>query len=92
MAKRVPPLTTKQIEATRPINGKHIELVDGHVPGLRVRVGPMGRHWSLAIRDTNGAMRRFPVGENLKLAAARIKAMQLRQDIKGGADQSANEN
>jgi integrase len=86
MAKRVPPLTPNEIDAARPINGKHVELVDGHVPGLRVRVGPMGRHWSLAMRDTNGAMRRFPVGENLGLAAARAKALQLRQDIKGGAD------
>jgi integrase len=86
MAKRVPPLTPKQIDAARPINGKHIELVDGHVPGLRVRIGPMGRHWSLAIRDPEGVMRRFPVGENLGLAAARTKALKLRQDIKNGAD------
>jgi integrase len=86
MAKRVPPLTPKQIDAARPVNGKHIELIDGQVPGLRLRIGSMGKHWSLAIRDSNGVMRRFPVGENLGLAEARTKALKLRQEIKGGAD------
>jgi len=86
MPKRVPPLSVKALTAVRP--GKSpIELVDGFVPGLRVRVLPSGtRAWSLNIRDSKGVRRRFDVGSGLGLAAARRKAEDLRRDIRGGAN------
>jgi hypothetical protein len=52
MPKRVPPLSVRTLGSVRP-GDKPIELVDGYVPGLRVRVLPSGtRAWSLNIRDS----------------------------------------
>ncbi|HML07276.1 MAG TPA: integrase family protein [Xanthobacteraceae bacterium] len=86
MPKRVPALSVKKLAAVRP--GKRpIELVDGYVPGLRVRVLPSGkRAWSLNIHDSKGVRRRFEVGSGFGLAEARRKAEDLRRDIRGGAD------
>ena len=76
----------KKLAAVRP-GEKPIELVDGYVPGLRVRVLPSGtRSWSLNIRDSKGVRRRFEVGSGLSLAEARRKAEDLRRNIRGGAD------
>jgi len=62
-------------------------LVDGYVPGLRVRILPTGtRTWSLNIRDSKGVRRRFDVGASLGLSEARRKAEDLRRAIRGGAD------
>jgi hypothetical protein len=76
----------KKLASVRP-GKKPIELVDGYVPGLRIRILPSGtRTWSLNIRDSNGIRRRFEVGSGLSLAQARRKAEDLRRNIRGGAD------
>jgi len=86
MPRRVPPLSVKTLASVRPGN-KPIELVDGYVPGLRVRVLPSGtRAWSLNIRDSKGIRRRFDVGSGLSLSAARRTAEDLRRAIRAGAD------
>jgi integrase len=72
MPKRVPPLSAKTLANIR--IGKHaIELADGYVPGLRVRVLPSGtRSWSLNIRNNQGVRRRFDLGAGLSLGEARL--------------------
>jgi integrase len=68
-----------------------VELVDGAVPGLRVRMTPNGvMSWSLNVRDAKGERRRFDVGRDLGLAAAREKALDLRRQIHDGADPTAS--
>jgi hypothetical protein len=87
MPRRVPPLSVKTLASVRPCEKKTIELVDGYVPGLRIRVLPSGtRTWSLNIRDSKGVRRRFDVGAGLGLAEARRKAEELRRTVRGGAD------
>jgi integrase len=89
MPKRVPPLSAKALAAVKP-SSTTIELVDGYVPGLRVRVLPNGTHsWSLNIRDGKGVRRRFEVGSGLGLSAARGKAEDLRRSIRAGGDPTA---
>ena len=89
MAKRVPPLSAATLTKFKPDPVKVLELVDGAVPGLRVRITPAGtRSWSLNIR-AQGKMRRFDVGRSLGLAEARLKAEELRRRIKDGADPTA---
>jgi Arm DNA-binding domain len=86
MPRRVAPLSVKKLASVRP-GEKPIELVDGFVPGLRVRILPSGtRTWSLNIRDSKGIRRRFEVGPGLSLAEARRKAEDLRRNVRGGAD------
>ena len=86
MAKRVPPLSAATLTKFKPDPVKVLELVDGAVPGLRVRITPAGtRSWSLNIR-AQGKMRRFDVGQGLGLTEAREKAGSLRLRIKDGAD------
>lgn len=89
MAKRVPALTAVAFAKIKPHPNKTIELVDGAVAGLRLRVTPAGsKTWSLNIR-ANGVMRRFDVGKELGLADARKKATALRQQINDGGDPTA---
>jgi integrase len=89
MAKRVPALTAIAVAKIKPHPTKTIELVDGAVAGLRLRVTPAGsKTWSLNIR-ANGVMRRFDVGKELGLADARKKATTLRQQINDGGDPTA---
>jgi len=89
MAKRVPPLSAATLTKIKPDPVRVLELVDGAVPGLRVRITPAGtRSWSLNIR-AQGKMRRFDVGRSLGLAEARLKAEDLRRKIKDGADPTA---
>src|SRR5450631_887360 len=89
MAKRVPALSSAQVAHLKPDPRKVLELVDGAVPGLRLRVTPAGtRSWSLNIRSA-GVMRRFDVGAGLRLAEARKKAEELRRQIRQGADPTA---
>ena len=52
MPKRIQPLTAKGLDAVRPREGEVVELGDGLLPGLRVRVSVGGRFWSLNIRNT----------------------------------------
>jgi integrase len=86
MPKRVPPLSAKALAAARP-GDRPTELVDGYVPGLRVRVLPSGaRTWSLNIRDSKGTRRRFDIGTGLGLAEARRKAEAMRRAVREGAD------
>ena len=90
MAKRVPALSALQIARARPHPTETLELVDGAVSGLRLRIMPSGKKtWSLAMR-ANGVMRRFDVGSGLGLAEARAKAEKLRRKIKEGADPTAD--
>lgn len=63
-----------------------VELGDGLLPGLRVRISQGGRYWSLNIRNSKGERRRFDVGDNLSLAEARRRAETLKQAIKQGGD------
>ena len=89
MPKRVPALSALQISRVRPHPAKTVELVDGAVSGLRLRILPSGtKTWSLAMR-ANGVMRRFEVGSGLGLAEARARAEDLRRQIKHGADPTA---
>jgi integrase len=89
MPKRVPALSALQISRARPDPTKAVELVDGAVPGLRLRILPSGKKtWSLAMRS-NGVMRRFEVGSSLGLAEARARAEDLRRQIRDGADPTA---
>lgn len=89
MARRVAPLTALQISKIRPHSNRTIELVDGAVPGLRLRIAPSGgKSWSLAMR-ANGIMRRFDVGNGLSLGDARKRAEELRLAIRDGADPTA---
>jgi Arm DNA-binding domain len=81
MPKHIQPLTAKGLDAVRPRDGEVIELGDGLLPGLRVRVSGGGRFWSLNIRNANGERRRFDVGANLTLAEARRRAEALKKAI-----------
>jgi integrase len=84
--KHIQPLTAKRLDAVRPRDGDVIELGDGLLPGLRVRISRGGRFWSLNIRNAKGERRRFDVGANLSLAEARRRAEALKQAIKKGGD------
>jgi hypothetical protein len=67
MPKRVSPLSAKALAAVR-AGTDVIELSDGYVPGLRVRIWPSGTvTWSLNIRDSNGVRCRVNVGSDLTL-------------------------
>ena len=89
MPKRVAPLNAKQIEKWRPDPSRLLELVDGAVPGLRVRLTPNGTMtWSLLVR-VNDERRRLNLGEGLGLAEARRKAEDARRQIAGGVDPAA---
>ncbi len=83
MAKRVPPLTSIQVSNLRPDPKKTIELRDGAVPGLRLRVTPNNvRTWSLSINGPEGKQRRYTVASGVGLAEARRLAEELRRQIK----------
>jgi integrase len=89
MAKRVPPLSSAQVANLKPDSTKVVELVDGAVPGLRLRVTPAGtRSWSLNMRVA-GVMRRFDVGAGLGLAEARKVAGEMRRQIRKTAEKRA---
>jgi integrase len=86
MPRRVDPLNAKQIEKWRPDPNSILELVDGAVPGLRVRLTPNGTMtWSLSAR-VNGERRRLNLGAGLGLAEARRKAEDARRQIADGVD------
>jgi hypothetical protein len=86
MPRRIQPLNAKRLDAVRPDDGEVVELGDGLLPGLRVRISRGGRFWSLNIRNSKGERRRFDVGDNLSLAEARGRAEILKQAIKQGGD------
>jgi integrase len=86
MPRRIQPLTAKRLDAVRPRDAEIVELGDGLLPGLRVRISQGGRYWSLNIRNAKGERRRFDVGDNLSLAEARRRAELLKQAVKQGRD------
>lgn len=89
LAKRVPPLSPALLAKLKPDPTRTIELVDGDVPGLRLRITPAGaRTWSLNIR-ANGVMRRFDVGKELGLKEARQTARRVRHEVSVGRDPTA---
>lgn len=89
MPKRVPALSAKALASIRP-QEEPIELADGFVPGLRVRIYPSGtRSWFLILRNRSGERGRFHVGTGLSLAEARRKAEDERKKIRDGADPTA---
>jgi hypothetical protein len=88
MPKRVAPLNAKQLERWRPDPARTLELIDGAVPGLCVRLAPNGdMAWSLNVR-VQGARRRIGLGRGLRLAEARRKAEEARLLIAKGEDPS----
>jgi integrase len=90
MSKRVAPLTAKQIERWPPDPARTLELVDGAVSGLRVRLTPSGSiSWSLNVR-LNGKRRRIALGEAVSLSEARRAGQEARQQIAAGKDPAAN--
>jgi integrase len=83
MPKQIPPLTSAQVMNAKPIAGKRVELRDGMVPGLTLRVSLSGvRSWSLLIQG--GEKRRYDVGPGLSLAEARSKALEIRAKVRLG--------
>jgi integrase len=86
MPRRIQPLTAKRLDAVRPRDAEVVELGDGLLPGLRVRISQGGRYWSLNIRNSKGERRRFDVGDDISLAEARRRAETLKRAIKQGAD------
>jgi integrase len=90
MPKRIQPLTAKGVDAVRPRDGAVVELGDGLLPGLRLRISAGGRFWSLNIRNAKGERRRVDVGSNLTLAEARRRAETLKQAMKQGSDPTAD--
>lgn len=88
MAKIVPALNARQFAAWCSAKGAD-ELIDGAVPGLRVRRGLSGEvSWSLSVR-LNGERRRIAIGTGLGLAEARVKAEEARRQVKVGVDPNA---
>jgi integrase len=86
MPRRIQPLTAKRLNAVRPREAEVVELGDGLLPGLRVRISQGGHYWSLNVRNAKGERRRFDVGDNLSLAEARRSAELLKQAVKQGRD------
>ena len=86
MPKRVKPLNAKQLEKWRPDPHRTLELVDGAVPGLWVRLAPNREiSWSLNVR-VQGVRRRIGLGKGLRLGEARRKAEEARLSIARGED------
>jgi integrase len=84
--RRVKPLNAKQLEKWRPDPARTLELPDGAVPGLWVRLTPKGEmSWSLNVR-VQGVRKRIAVGRGVKLAEARRKAEETRLAISRGED------
>jgi hypothetical protein len=86
MPKRVPALSAKRLAATRPTD-RAIELIDGFLPGLRVRILPSGAHsWSLNIRDNKG----FVAGSASDLVSASLTlgvgARTFQRAVRDGGD------
>lgn len=89
MPKRPPPLNSKLLEKWRPDPSRTLELADGLVPGLRVRISPSGViTWSLT-SWIDGTRRRISLGEGLGLAEARRVAQFAKRQISDGIDPAA---
>jgi hypothetical protein len=92
MPKRVAAVNAKQIARWKPDPDRTLEIVDGAVPGLRVRLSPSGvMSWSLSAR-IHGRRRRVGIGEGLGLAEARRRAEDARSRIAKGEDPVEDQN
>ena len=90
MPKRVAATNAKRIAHWKPDPDRTLEIVDGAVPGLRVRLSPSGvMSWSLSAR-IDGRRRRVGIGEGLPLDSNRepTKSVYLRMHAPnlGGGD------
>jgi hypothetical protein len=81
MPKRLEPLNAMKVEKIKPAE----TLIDGDVPGLRVRKTAGGLSWGLSVR-VKGARRWIAVGVGIGLAETRQRARKLRQAIADGRD------
>lgn len=64
---------------------KQIDLVDAGQPGLRLRASPGGTaSWNLNCRDSEGRMRRFPLGNfpAIGIAEARKRARAMHDEVR----------
>jgi integrase len=86
------PLTARTVASLRaPSDRPRIEYFDAEVPGLTLRITSDGvKTWSLLYRH-HGRKRRFTLGRfpDLGLAKARLRALEERGRIAGGADPAA---
>jgi integrase len=87
MPKRVEPLNAKALEKWKPLDALD-ELIDGAVPGLRVRKTAQGLSWALSVRFA-AKRKRFAVGMGLTLAEARRAASSMRLEVAEGRDPTA---
>ena len=73
-------LTAIKIERTKPPKTGHIELADGVIGGLRLRVSATGRKAFILSTRVNGQLRRKVIGEfpKMTLAKARTEADRLK--------------
>ena len=86
MPKHIPALTSATVMNLRPPAGQsRVEVSDGKVGGLRLRVHANGEKvWSLVAPGPDGKRLRVVVGKGLGLAEARNKAMELKVAILRG--------
>src|SRR5262249_37998352 len=86
------PLTARTVASLRaPSDKPRIEYFDAEVPGLTLRITSDGvKTWSLLYRH-HGRKRRFTLGRfpDLGLAKARLRALEERGRIAGGAAPAA---
>jgi integrase len=85
---RARPLSDLDVRRARAPDNGRVELADGMVPGLKVRITPNSRKtWSLQV-NINGRKRRFTIGEYpaVGLAEARKRAQRVRADALDGRD------
>jgi integrase len=80
------PLTPAFLRHVQLPDAGQVEHVDGACPGLRLRLSRSVATWCLNVRDADGKMRRFTVGQwpAMGLAQAREAARTMRGDVKAG--------
>ncbi len=83
-------LTAKTIQALKP-NGWQYEVVDGQVPGLRLRVSQGGTKTFTLLYRHRGKKRRMKIGRfpDVGLAEARLRANEVLLDARSGVDPRA---
>lgn len=89
-----PRLTTKAVEAAKPIKGKQAAHPDAQVPGLELRISPGGRKvWSFRYRNKEGRQRRMSLGlfPAVDVGDARDKAFKVLGSLADGADPASEQ-
>lgn len=82
-------LTDAKLKGMRPPASGQIEISDGQVPGLRVRMGASGAQTFILRKRVGGRVRNITVGRygaRFTLAEARRKARSILSDIDAGKD------